>query len=153
MRNRRRRVVRAAAFGVFGMFVVAPAAQAATCVHTGGGNGTATLTFAAGDGTVTLSQNASGALTYAVGGGAAAACGTSTLTNSAQVNAVGSAGADTLVVDLAAGLFERPDESLAAIDASLAGGSDAVDVRLPDEDNVVVGGTLGADLDGDEAPT
>ena len=31
-------------------------------------------------------------------------------------------------------------------------GADALDVRLPDDDNVVVGGTLGADLDGDAAP-
>src|SRR4051794_5508849 len=104
---------------MFGAFVMAPAAHAATCVHAVGGNGTATLTFAAGDGTVTLSQDDAGTLTYAVGGGVARACGTSTLANSAQVNVAGSANADTLVVDLTAGLFVRPDESLAAIDASL----------------------------------
>ena len=91
MRDRRRRAMRAAVLGVFGVLVLAPGAHAATCIHTGGVNGTATLTFAAGDGTVTLSQDADGALTYAVGAGAAAPCGTSTLTNTAQINAVGSA--------------------------------------------------------------
>jgi Ca2+-binding RTX toxin-like protein len=59
MRDRRRRAMRAV-LGVLGGLVVAPAAHAATCIHAGGMNGTATLTFGAGDGTVTLSQDLDG---------------------------------------------------------------------------------------------
>ena len=58
MRKRRRRALRAAVLGVFGVrsCSCAPLAHAATCVRIGGGGGTAMLTFAAGDGTVTLSR-------------------------------------------------------------------------------------------------
>ena len=72
MRNRRRRALRAAVLGVFGVLVVAPGAHAATCVRSGAGGGTAVLTFAAADNTVTLSRNDAGTILYAVGSGAAA---------------------------------------------------------------------------------
>ena len=114
----------------------------------------ATVTFAAADGTVALSVDDTGALRFTAGGGAPQACApAATLANLAQVNVVGSAAADTLVLDLTTGLLVRAsDDVLVAVDAALAGGSDALDVRLPDEDNEVFGGTLGADLDGDAAP-
>ena len=113
-----------------------------------------TLTFVAADGTVTLSQDDTGTLLYTVVGGTAQTCGgtPATLTNTALVNVEGSASADTLVVDLTAGLFVRPNALLTAVDAALVGGADLLDVRLPDEDNVVIGGTLGADLDEDGTP-
>ena len=72
MISRRRRALRAAVFGVFGVLgalVAVPGAYAATCVHVGGLDGTATLTIAAGDGTVTISQDDAQGLTYAVGAG------------------------------------------------------------------------------------
>ena len=153
MRDRRRRAMRAAVLGVFGVLVLAPGAQAATCIHTGGMNGTATLTFAAGDGTVTLSQDADGALTYRVGAG----CGRPVRDVHADEHGADQRGRQRL------GRHARrrphrpassraPDESLTALDAALAGAADALDIRLPDEDNIVLGGTLGADLDGDVAP-
>ena len=49
-----------------------------------------------------LSQDDVGGLTYAVGAGAALPCGTATTTNTLNVNAVGSANADTLVVGFTA---------------------------------------------------
>ena len=57
MRKMRRRALRAAVLGLVGAFAVAPLAHAATCVRIGAGGGTAVLTFAAGDGTVTLSND------------------------------------------------------------------------------------------------
>ena len=153
MRDRRRRALRAAVIGVLGVLVTAPAAHAATCNHAGGPNGTTTLTFAAGDGTVTLSQDSGGALTFAVGAAAPTACtGAGTVANTLQVNAVGSAAADTLVLDFTNGLFVRADGTLSAIDATLGAGADTLDVRLPNDDNVVVAGTLGADLNADAEP-
>ena len=108
MRERRRRAMRAAVLGCSG---ARPGARRARgdCTHTGGVNGTATLTFAAGDGTVTLSQDADGALTFAVGAAPPRCAGRRRSTNIAQINVVGSASADMLVVDLTAGLFARPD--------------------------------------------
>ena len=70
----------------------------------------------------------------------------------AQINVAGSATADVLVVDLTAGLFARPTVCWLALDAALAGGADTLDIRLSRQDNMVLGGTLGADLDGDVAP-
>ena len=71
----------------------------------------------------------------------------------AQVNAVGSAAADTLVVDLTAGLFLRPGWRAdgVAVDRSRAAAT-----RSPCGSRMTTarctGGTLGADLDGDAAP-
>jgi Ca2+-binding RTX toxin-like protein len=145
--------MRAAVFGVLGVLAVAPAAHAATCNHAGGLAGTTTLTFAPADGTVTLAADGTGALTFAVGAGAPVACtGAGTLTNTLQVNVVGSTASETLVLDVTTGLFVRPDGTLSAIDAALGAGGDVLDVRLPEGDNTVIAGTLGADLDGDAAP-
>ena len=95
MIGRRRRALRAAVFGVFGalgLLVAVPGAYAATCFHTGGPL-TTTLTFVPTDGTVTLSQDANGALTYAAAGEAPSLCGAATVDNTAQMNVVGSAAA------------------------------------------------------------
>ena len=135
---------------------LAPAAHAATCVRTAGLGGTAVLTIEAADGTVTVSQDNAGAITFAVGAGAAQLCGTATLTNVVQgISATGSTAADTLVIDLTVGPFADPNDATGAllpIAADLAGGSDTLSLRLPDADSTVTGGTLGADLDADGAP-
>ena len=97
--------------------------------------------------------NAAGNIQFAVGAAAAQNCGAATLATITALSATGSAAADTLVVDLRPGLFTDPVlGGLWPLDIDLAGGSDVVDVRLPDDDNVVLGGTLFADLDGDAAP-
>ena len=65
----------------------------------------------------------------------------------------GSTSADTLIVDVSAGQFVDPVAGgLWPITANLAAGADAISLRLGDDDNVVTGGSLGADLDGDAAP-
>src|SRR6185312_9047336 len=152
MRKMRRRALRAAVLGLVGTFMVAPLAHAATCVRIGAGGGTAVLTFAAGDGTVTLSNDGD-AVTYAVGTSTAANCGAATLANIAQITVTGSTSADTLIVDVSAGQFVDPVAGgLWPITANLAAGADAISLRLGDDDNVVTGGSLGADLDGDAAP-
>ena len=155
MRDRRRRALRASVLGLLGLgaLALAPAVDAATCVRTGGMGGTAVLTVGAADGTVTLSQDGS-AVTFAVGAGAAQACGAATLANVAQITATGSAAADTLVIDLSAGPLSDPNGTgaLLPVAVALQGGSDTLSLRLPDDDSVVTGGTLGVDLDGDAAP-
>ena len=116
-------------------------------------DGTATLTFAAGDGTVTLSQD-DGRRADLRGRrrrGRGLRHGHARRTSRRSTPSAARRPTRSCV-DLTAGLFARPDESLTALDAALAGGADTLDVRLPDEDNVVLGGTLGADLDGDAAP-
>ena len=153
MPDRRRRAMRAAVLGVFGVLALAPGAHAATCIHTGGLNGTATLTFAAGDGTVTLSQDADGALTYAVGAGAAAALrDVHADEHGADQRRRQRLGRRRSSSTSPAASSRGRTSRVTALDAALAGAADTLDVRLPDEDNVVLGGTLGADLDGDVAP-
>ena len=109
MRKMRRRALRAAVLGLVGVgvFALAPLANAATCVRTAGGGGTAVLTFAAGDGTVTLSNDGD-AVTYAVGTSTAANCGAATLANIAQITVTGSTSADTLIVDVSARAVRGP---------------------------------------------
>ena len=111
------------------------------------------LTFAAADDTVTLSRDDAGTIRFAVGSGAAQACGAATLANIAQLTATGSASADTLVLDLTAGSFaRRRRRDLPARRRPRGAGGDVFALRLPDDDNVVTGGTLGADLDEDGTP-
>ena len=111
MRERRRRAMRAAVLGVFGVLVLAPGAHAATCVRTGGSRTRPRRSRSLpADGTVTLSQDDAGALLYAVGAGAPRPAARATLATIAQINAVGSAAADTLVVDLTAGLLRAPSD-------------------------------------------
>ena len=76
MRKMRRRALRAAVLGFVGVgvFALVPLANAATCVRTAGMGGSAVLTFAAGDGTVTLSNDGN-AVTFAVGTSTPANCG------------------------------------------------------------------------------
>ena len=139
---------------MLGVLVAVPGAYAATCTH--GFTGPAVLTFGAADGTITLSQDA-GELRYTVGAGASQTChnipaGTvATLDTTSRVDVHGSTGADTLVVDLTAGLFASSLGASVPVN-SLSDGAEAVAIRLPDDDNVVLAGTLGADLDGDAVP-
>ena len=121
MRDRRRRALRASVLGLLGLgaLALAPAVDAATCIRTGGMGGTAVLTVGAADGTVTLSQDGS-AVTFAVGTGAAQACGAATLANVAQITATGSAAADTLVIDLSAGPLSDPNGTGALLPVAVA---------------------------------
>ena len=146
-------MMRAAVFGVLGVLVVAPAAHAATCNHAGGVNGTTTLTFAPADGTVTLAADDTGALTFAVGAGAPVRLHRS---RHRHQHAAGERGRQHRRRHARPRLHGRPLRARGrhadAIDAALGAGADALDVRLPEDDNTVFAGTLGADLDGDAAP-